>query len=202
MVVSYSTYIPIIQSKKPNQDPSVRSRTIRNTPQARVSVPSYLKPLSSQESSSPSPSTVTSTSTSTSTPPTPTGLAPETPDTIATLHPSLLASSSTSSSQQQQSQQKYTWTTDLASTSPYWNGWFEGLSSKFLSARGGKLLILAGTDRLDKELMVGQMQGTPFPFLSFPTPYTIPFHLPPLPPGVPTSSILSLSLRPGPRRLR
>jgi hypothetical protein len=35
-----------------------------------------------------------------------------------------------------------------------------GLSKKFLAARGGKLLLLAGTDRLDKELMIGQMQGT------------------------------------------
>ena len=35
-----------------------------------------------------------------------------------------------------------------------------GLSKKFLEAKGGKLLLLAGTDRLDKELMIGQMQGT------------------------------------------
>lgn len=34
-----------------------------------------------------------------------------------------------------------------------------GLSKKFLEARGGKLLVLAGTDRLDRELMIGQMQG-------------------------------------------
>ena len=34
-----------------------------------------------------------------------------------------------------------------------------GLSHKFLEAKGGKLLLLAGTDRLDKELMIGQMQG-------------------------------------------
>ncbi|KAA8896128.1 Alpha/Beta hydrolase protein [Sphaerosporella brunnea] len=51
------------------------------------------------------------------------------------------------------------WRTDLASTQPFWEGWFVGLSRKFLSAVGGKLLILAGTDRLDKELMIGQMQG-------------------------------------------
>ena len=37
--------------------------------------------------------------------------------------------------------------------------WFKGLSNKFLSARAGKLLLLAGTDRLDKPLMIGQMQG-------------------------------------------
>ena len=29
----------------------------------------------------------------------------------------------------------------------------------FLSVRGPKLLLLAGTDRLDKDLLVGQMQG-------------------------------------------
>ncbi|KAL8699077.1 MAG: hypothetical protein Q9201_006207 [Fulgogasparrea decipioides] len=37
--------------------------------------------------------------------------------------------------------------------------WLWRLSKKFLEAKGGKLLILAGTDRLDKELMIGQMQG-------------------------------------------
>ncbi len=38
-------------------------------------------------------------------------------------------------------------------------GWFTGLSSKFLASRTARLLILAGTERLDKELMIGQMQG-------------------------------------------
>ncbi|KAI3331907.1 protein phosphatase methylesterase [Xylariaceae sp. AK1471] len=51
------------------------------------------------------------------------------------------------------------WRTDLAATQPYWENWFVGLSSKFLSAKGGKLLLLAGTDRLDTELTIGQMQG-------------------------------------------
>jgi protein phosphatase methylesterase 1 len=53
----------------------------------------------------------------------------------------------------------WTWRTDLAATQPFWEGWFIGLSKKFLEARGGKLLLLAGTDRLDKELIIGQMQG-------------------------------------------
>ncbi len=39
------------------------------------------------------------------------------------------------------------------------SGWFTGLSSKFLASRTARLLILAGTERLDKELMIGQMQG-------------------------------------------
>jgi protein phosphatase methylesterase 1 len=51
------------------------------------------------------------------------------------------------------------WRTDLAATQPFWEGWFVGLSKKFLSGRGGKMLLLAGTDRLDTELTIGQMQG-------------------------------------------
>lgn len=52
-----------------------------------------------------------------------------------------------------------TWRTDLAATAPWWEGWFVGLSKKFLAGKGAKQLILAGTDRLDRELMIGQMQG-------------------------------------------
>ncbi|KAI0256239.1 protein phosphatase methylesterase [Lactifluus subvellereus] len=51
------------------------------------------------------------------------------------------------------------WRTPLRSTGPYWEGWFRGLSSAFLAARTARLLVLAGTDRLDRELMIGQMQG-------------------------------------------
>ncbi|KAF0531753.1 protein phosphatase methylesterase [Gigaspora margarita] len=54
---------------------------------------------------------------------------------------------------------KYTWRTDLAATQPHWEGWFSGLSEKFLSSNAAKLLILAGTDRLDKPLTIAQMQG-------------------------------------------
>ncbi|TVY71279.1 Protein phosphatase methylesterase [Lachnellula suecica] len=57
------------------------------------------------------------------------------------------------------SSRPWLWRTDLGSTQPFWEGWFIGLSKKFLEARGGKLLLLAGTDRLDKELTIGQMQG-------------------------------------------
>ncbi|KAI0833806.1 protein phosphatase methylesterase [Trametes gibbosa] len=53
----------------------------------------------------------------------------------------------------------YLWRTPLRSTAPYWTSWFTGLSSKFLGARTARLLVLAGTERLDKELMIGQMQG-------------------------------------------
>ncbi|KAI9720364.1 MAG: Protein phosphatase methylesterase 1 [Candelaria pacifica] len=55
--------------------------------------------------------------------------------------------------------QAWIWRTDLAATQPFWENWFLGMSKKFLEGKGGKLLLLAGTDRLDKELMIGQMQG-------------------------------------------
>jgi len=85
----------------------VRSRTIRNTMSARVSVPPLLVQHQSEDSAT-----------------------------------------------------TWLWRTDLSATKPFWENWFTGLSSKFLSVSGaGKLLILAGTDRLDKELMIGQMQG-------------------------------------------
>lgn len=54
---------------------------------------------------------------------------------------------------------RWTWRTDLASTKEYWEGWFTGMSKNFLSGKAAKLLILAGTDRLDRDLMIGQMQG-------------------------------------------
>lgn len=53
----------------------------------------------------------------------------------------------------------WVWRTELGSTEGYWEDWFTGMSGKFLGGRGAKVLVLAGTDRLDRELMIGQMQG-------------------------------------------
>lgn len=53
----------------------------------------------------------------------------------------------------------YNWVMDLNKTIPFWDTWFTGLSKSFVDAPTSKLLILAGTDSLDKELMIGQMQG-------------------------------------------
>jgi hypothetical protein len=50
------------------------------------------------------------------------------------------------------------WAVDLAGTEPYWRGWFEHLSADFLAVATAKLLLLAGVDRLDRDLTVGQMQ--------------------------------------------
>ena len=38
-------------------------------------------------------------------------------------------------------------------------GWYQGLSEAFLGVRAPKVLLLAGTDRLDRALTIGQMQG-------------------------------------------
>ena len=54
---------------------------------------------------------------------------------------------------------QFTWRTNLHRTSEYWDEWYRGLSKDFLSVQANKLLILASTDRLDKKLMIGQMQG-------------------------------------------
>ncbi|XP_077519099.1 protein phosphatase methylesterase 1-like [Amblyomma americanum] len=54
---------------------------------------------------------------------------------------------------------KFVWRIDLSGTEEYWKGWFAGLSSLFLSVPVPKLLLLAGVDRLDKDLTIGQMQG-------------------------------------------
>jgi len=38
----------------------------------------------------------------------------------------------------------YTWRVELSKTEKYWEGWFKGLSSLFLSCSVPKLLLLAG----------------------------------------------------------
>ena len=53
----------------------------------------------------------------------------------------------------------YVWRTPLTLSEKYWEGWFSGLSSAFLSVPCPKLLLLAGHDRLDTTLMIAQMQG-------------------------------------------
>ncbi|KAJ1730544.1 Protein phosphatase methylesterase 1 [Coemansia biformis] len=53
----------------------------------------------------------------------------------------------------------WAWRTALLPTEPFWRSWYQGLSSAFATAPAARLLILAGTDRLDKELLIAQMQG-------------------------------------------
>ncbi|KAK4788317.1 hypothetical protein SAY86_019636 [Trapa natans] len=58
-----------------------------------------------------------------------------------------------------ESKECYVYRARLEETEEYWKGWYEGLSEKFLSCPAAKLLLLAGTDRLDRSLTIGQMQG-------------------------------------------
>ncbi|VEL19179.1 unnamed protein product [Protopolystoma xenopodis] len=68
------------------------------------------------------------------------------------------STSQLSSSLSMQRQLEYTWRIDLSRTQPFWQDWFSGLSRLFLSVPEPKLLLLAGVDRLDKDLTIGQMQ--------------------------------------------
>ena len=47
----------------------------------------------------------------------------------------------------------------MSKTEHFWPGWFQNLSKLFLSLSCPRVLVLAGMDRLDKDLTVGQMQG-------------------------------------------
>lgn len=55
--------------------------------------------------------------------------------------------------------QKLVRITNLRDFGKYWDTWFQGLSHRFVSLPISKLLLLAGNENLDKELIVGQMQG-------------------------------------------
>ena len=55
--------------------------------------------------------------------------------------------------------ERYVWRTDLSASAPHWKGWYTGLSQLFLDVPAPKILMLAGSDRLDKTLTIGQMQG-------------------------------------------
>lgn len=74
------------------------------------------------------------------------------PVTDVFKHPSALANSDSQT-------WKYVWRIDLGQTEKYWSGWFKGLSNIFLNCPVPKMLLLAGIDRLDRDLTVGQMQG-------------------------------------------
>lgn len=52
---------------------------------------------------------------------------------------------------------KYVWRTDLMATKAYWESWFKGLTQCFLNVRVPKQLLLAGSDRMDKDLTIAQM---------------------------------------------
>ena len=53
----------------------------------------------------------------------------------------------------------YVWRTDLLASKQYWVEWFSGLTKCFLNLRTPKQLILAGNERMDKDLTIAHMQG-------------------------------------------
>ena len=53
----------------------------------------------------------------------------------------------------------YVFKTNLLESKPYWNEWFIGLTKAFLSCNIPKTLMLAGIERMDKDLTIAQMQG-------------------------------------------
>ncbi|KAK4220179.1 Alpha/Beta hydrolase protein [Rhypophila decipiens] len=117
----------------------VRSRTLRNPVSARTSVPGLLVDANSTPASSSSSSEAQQDEQK--------GVAAD------GTKPKLGQDDGKKASR------PWRWRTNLAATQPFWEDWFVGLSKKFLEAKGGKLLLLAGTDRLDTELTIGQMQG-------------------------------------------
>lgn len=54
---------------------------------------------------------------------------------------------------------RWSWRTDLKETRCCWPTWFDGLDKRFTTLPCPKMLLLASTDRLDKELTLAQMQG-------------------------------------------
>lgn len=142
-VESLSTMDMIIDSR-PKSFPSIekgiewhlRSKAIRNLESARVSVPSLLKP---QPMKNPTPNNNGTTAAAGSS---------------STFNTNPIAPKGTLISGG-----RFDWVTDLKATQPFWRNWFTGLSLRFLQVPAARLLVLAGTDRLDKELMIGQMQG-------------------------------------------
>ncbi|XP_067948362.1 protein phosphatase methylesterase 1-like [Watersipora subatra] len=121
---------------------SVRTGQIKNSESARVSMGGQVKPCSGSRAHS---------------------FSMHTSDPIAEEEPSDAGESSSpvqsSGETNVDNSCPHEWRVDLEQTEQYWSGWFQGLSARFLDVAVPKVLILAGIDRLDKDLAVGQMQG-------------------------------------------
>ena len=52
---------------------------------------------------------------------------------------------------------EYFWKTDLMATKPHWVSWFKGLTQVFLDLKIPKQLLLAGNERMDKDLTIAHM---------------------------------------------
>lgn len=124
----------------------VRSGQVRNLESARVSIIGQIQPIANTDSTSTIPAVSHLCET----------VQEEEEEEEGEEKPSVTTSPPPSASADSN---KYTWRIDLSKTEPFWQGWFSGLSKLFLSCECPKLLLLAGVDRLDRDLTVGQMQG-------------------------------------------
>jgi protein phosphatase methylesterase 1 len=53
----------------------------------------------------------------------------------------------------------FSWIANLKAMQPFWGGWFVGLTDSFLAFPESRLLVLAGTDYMDRRMIIAQMQG-------------------------------------------
>lgn len=136
----------------------VRSGQIRNIESARVSMPGQIVNIETGKLSTnelPLPEESTDEPTKFSNP----NVITEDAELPPPAAPTPVPAPSSASAAAAANVKKYTWRIDLSKSEQYWEGWFQGLSQKFLDVRVPKLLLLAGIDNLDRALTVGQMQG-------------------------------------------
>nr|CAG4644032.1 EOG090X07NZ [Lepidurus arcticus] len=141
---------------------SVRSGQIRNVDSARVSFPSQLKSTSTGQSATKFvlPEQIETMEEERSILPVRGDqIAEEDESATSTDDDVVPAFKSFKSPETVPLAESFTWRIDLTETEEHWPGWFQGLSQNFLNVETPRLLLLAGVDRLDKDLMVGQMQG-------------------------------------------
>lgn len=142
----------------------MKNGVVRNAQSAAISIPSQLKEVTAlvpSFSAALSPALTASTYVSTAS-----AVSSSSSDEKDVISYSSPCASLSDASEDQMlpppSRQKITqfvWITDLLASEKYWRGWFEGLSALFLSCNAVKLLVLAGPDRMDKELMFAHMAG-------------------------------------------
>ncbi|KAK7939099.1 hypothetical protein WMY93_002425 [Mugilogobius chulae] len=133
---------------------SVKSGQIRNLESARVSMAGQIKRCEAEESDSVDSSPE---------------LSSPVPDVVVERNEEFLDQTFPQSQKDEKESEEleespgeqsvYKWRIDLSKSEKYWDGWFRGTSNLFLSCNLPKLLLLAGIDRLDRDLTIGQMQG-------------------------------------------
>ncbi|XP_075891448.1 protein phosphatase methylesterase 1-like [Nelusetta ayraudi] len=119
---------------------SVKSGQIRNLESARVSMVGQIKRCEVDEAD-------------------PLEQASPVPDVVVERNEEFYDQTYVNEKEHAASESVYKWRIDLSKSEKYWDGWFRGTSNLFLACNLPKLLLLAGIDRLDRDLTIGQMQG-------------------------------------------